>query len=355
MVTLFVDSLSEYSGRNTVCLSTGIKLQKEKRSVGFFKPLGIFPVRVDGVLTDDDMVFFKKELGLDDALDDLCPVVLTPELLDEILAGAEVDIYAEKIRKAFKKVSAKKEITIVVGIGYVWTGTTIGLSESDFLRETNGKMLLTDRFGWVNQTVDRLLATKQELGGSFIGVIFNRIDPKQTGYVERVVAPFLKSKKIDVFGIVPEDPKLGAVTVREIRDMLGGTLLCCDDKLGESVETFSVGAMTADAAYRYFIKIREKAVITGGDRSDIVMAALNTSTKCLVLTGNLYPNDVVLSRAQQAGVPVIVVSTDTLHTIEKLEVIMGRHSLREKKQVDYAVQIMEKYIDYSALFRELGL
>jgi BioD-like phosphotransacetylase family protein len=125
--------------------------------------------------------------------------------------------------------------------------------------------------------------------------------------------------------------------------------------LGETVERFSVGAMTADAAYRHFMKIRDKAVITGGDRADIILAALNTSTKCLVLTGNLYPNDVVLSRAQQAGVPVMVVSSDTLETIEKLEAMMGRHNNREKRQVEHAIQVMEKHVDYGALFKKLGL
>ena len=60
MISLFVDSLAEYSGRNTVCLGAGVKLQAANKSVGFFKPLGIFPTHVDGVLTDEDMVFFKE-------------------------------------------------------------------------------------------------------------------------------------------------------------------------------------------------------------------------------------------------------------------------------------------------------
>ena len=158
-----------------------------------------------------------------------------------------------------------------------------------------------------------------------------------------------------MFGAVPEDPKLGAVTVREILELIGGKLLCCEDKLDETVERFLVGAMTAEAALRHFIRVREKAVITGGDRSDIVLAALDTSTKCLVLTGNLYPNEIVLSRAQEAGVPVIVVPGDTLETIGRFEEIMGRHSIREKKQVEYAIKIMDRYVDYDALFKKIGL
>jgi BioD-like phosphotransacetylase family protein len=74
-----------------------------------------------------------------------------------------------------------------------------------------------------------------------------------------------------------------------------------------------------------------------------------------VLTGNLYPNDVVLARAQAAGVPVIVVPGDTLEAVEKFEAMMGRLSIRETRKVDYAVQLMEQHIDYHAIFRKLGL
>lgn len=355
MIPLFVDSFSEFSGRNTICLSLGFRLKEANKKVGFFKPLGVFPTRVDGVLTDEDMVFFKRLFDLNDALDDLCPVVLTQELLREILEGRDVVPLAEKIRSAFRKISADKEILIVTGVGFLWSGLIVGLSEADFMREVDGRMLLTDRFGWVNRTADRLLAARQELGDRLVGVIFNRVARREEDFVGQVLSSFLKSKDIDVFGIVPEDPKLGAVTIHEILELTRGKLLCCEDKLDETVERFSVGAMNAEAALRRFIRIREKAVITGGDRSDIMLAALETSTKCLVLTGNMYPNDVVLSRAQQAGVPVIVVPGDTLETIERFEEIMGRHSIREKQQVEYAVRVLGQHINYDALLGKIGL
>jgi BioD-like phosphotransacetylase family protein len=355
MIPLFVDSLSEYSGRNTICLCAGMKLRDAGKSVGFFKPLGVFPTWVGGVLTDEDMVFFKETLGLDSALEDLCPLVLTQEVLNDILSGAGGEPYANKIRSAFKKVSEAKEVTIIVGIGYPRSGMLVGLPETTFLREIGGKMLLTDRFGWTNRTIDRLLATKDNLGDDLVGVIFNRVEQKKMDFVEHKVGPYLKSHGIEVFGVIPEDPRLGAVTVEGIVRTLNGKLLCCEDKLGEIVERFSIGAMNAEAALRHFIKTKDKAVITGGDRADIMLAALDTSTKCLVLTGNLYPNDVILSRAQQAGVPVIVVPNDTLETVAKFEDMMGRLSIREKTKLDYAVKVMDTYIDYRALFAKLGI
>ena len=56
----------------------------------------------------------------------------------------------------------------------------------------------------------------------------------------------------------------------------------------------------------YFRRKPNKAVITGGDRADIQLAALETSTRCLILTGNLYPSPAVLNRAEELCVPVLL-------------------------------------------------
>ncbi|MBI4830654.1 MAG: phosphotransacetylase family protein [Candidatus Lindowbacteria bacterium] len=301
------------------------------------------------------MAFYKESLGLGDALDDLCPVVFTQEFLGEILAGKGIGSYADKTRQAFQRVSANREITIIVGIGYLHSGALIGLSEIEFIKETGGKLLLTDSLQFVNRTVDYLLEAKQGLGEGFAGVLFNRVDPKKKSLIETAVVPYLTARGVEVFGVIPEDPKLAAVTVREILNALSGKLLCCEDNLDEIVERFAIGAMNVDAALRHFVRMRDKAVITGGDRADIMLAALDTSTKCLVLTGNLYPNEVILSRAQQAGVPVIVVPSDTLETVERFEAMMGRLSIRDKNKVEYAVKTMDKHVSYEALFRKIGL
>ena len=89
--------------------------------------------------------------------------------------------------------------------------------------------------------------------------------------------------------------------------------------MDELVEHFMIGAMNVESALSYFRKVSNKAVITGGDRSDIQLAALETPTKCLILTGELYPNASILGRAQEVGVPIVVVRADTANTLEVCE------------------------------------
>ncbi|MBM4082116.1 MAG: hypothetical protein FJ278_20590, partial [Planctomycetes bacterium] len=114
------------------------------------------------------------------------------------------------------------------------------------------------------------------------------------------------------------------------------------------------GAMNVDAALKHFHMVPNKAVITGGDRADIQLAALETSTKCLILTGDLYPNDIIIGRAEQAGVPIIVVRTDTAATLDICENLTGHISLHSGK-IQRVADVVERELDFPLLYKKAGL
>ena len=113
--------------------------------------------------------------------------------------------------------------------------------------------------------------------------------------------------------------------------------------------------MSVSSAIRYFRDMHDKAVITGGDRPDIQLAALQTSTSALVLTGNLYPSPLLLQRANQLGVPVLLVGDDTLATVSSIEKVMGRLRVRGDVKVLRAKELMEQHFDLERFQRLLGV
>ena len=74
-------------------------------------------------------------------------------------------------------------------------------------------------------------------------------------------------------------------------------------------------------------------MITGGDRPDIQLAALETSTKCLILTGNLHPSPIILNRAEELGVPMILVGQDTMTAMQTIEKFFGRSRFHQIKKL----------------------
>jgi len=126
---------------------------------------------------------------------------------------------------------------------------------------------------------------------------------------------------------------------------LEGTILSALQKQDELVESFMLGAMGHELALRFFRTKTDKAVITGGDRADIQLAALETDTRCLILTGNFSPSTIVVGRAEELGVPIVLVKYDTLTTVEKLNEILGHSGFHEFKKLDKIMQITRDFIN----------
>jgi BioD-like phosphotransacetylase family protein len=160
---------------------------------------------------------------------------------------------------------------------------------------------------------------------------------------------------MDVLCVASDDPILNAVPISDMVEALGGKVLCAQDKLDQLAENISIGAMTADVALRFFQRTPHKVVITGGDRADIQLTALQTSTRCLILTGDLYPNERILTRAEELGVPVILVSQDTFTTAETCDRLRWHMSLNSEHKIARAVEIVDRCMDWKRLQENLGM
>jgi BioD-like phosphotransacetylase family protein len=154
-------------------------------------------------------------------------------------------------------------------------------------------------------------------------------------------------------GVIPRRAELVAPTVADIYERIGGEILVHEDKLDGIVEEIMIGAMTLESALSFFRRAVNKAVITGGDRADIALAALETDTSVLILTGNLYPDVRVLARAEEKGVPVILVPYDTYTTVELVGELVGRIKPGDKRRVDIAYKLFRENVDWKRIVEAL--
>lgn len=355
MKSLFILSTKPYAGKNLIAVGIGLSLKEKGMKVGYFKPLGVFPTKVGDVLTDADVLFFKEAISLKDPLELFCPVVLDETLLEAVFKN-KVRGLDEKIIMAFKKISRNKDLILAMGIGSIHCGSFLGLSEEVIIHKLGSHAVLVDKPEPNDfESLDGCIRCKAQLGNKLIGVVFNKVKPNLFDYVNGKIVPFLKKKQIETLGVIPQDTILNAVTVGELKDALMGRLICCGDKEDELVEHFLIGAMNVESALKYFRRVPNKAVITGGDRSDIQLAALETSTRCLILTGDLYPDDIIISKAEEKGVPILVVPTDTLTTVDRFEALPGHLSLRNKSKAKRAKELIERRLDLSRIMERLGL
>jgi BioD-like phosphotransacetylase family protein len=115
------------------------------------------------------------------------------------------------------------------------------------------------------------------------------------------------------------------------------------------IERFCVGAMDVEHALRVFRGIPRKAVVTGGYRTDIQLAALETDTVCLVLTGGVSPNEIILARAREKGVAILTVPEDTMTAVERFEHLLGRIRIREPEKIRRGVNLVRGAVSTDVL------
>ncbi len=156
-----------------------------------------------------------------------------------------------------------------------------------------------------------------------------------------------------MFGIIPDTKSLEALSLQEIYEVIDAKLLTESYRPNALVEALMVGAMTADAALSRFRKQANKAVITGGDRSDIQLAALETSTACLILTGNLHPSPLVIKQAEDLGVAIFLVPTSTMETVEKIEGIFGKTRMGQQTKLTKFENLVHQNVDLEKLFNSI--
>ncbi|MHB1131949.1 MAG: phosphotransacetylase family protein [Chloroflexota bacterium] len=353
MAGLYFTSTQALSGKSAICIALCLQFKAQGLNVGYMKPLGTVPVEVGGRLTDDDAVFVSRTLQLDDSLDTISPILLTPDVYDGVLRGMPLSL-EDDVLQAYNRLSQGRDIVILEATGTISGGYALGLSAGRIAELVDARAVHVLSYR-PDLATDNIMMVKAMMGDRLAGAIVNNIPAEAMDRVKSTFAKFLNRNGMKLFGALPADRILSAVSVRELADVLGGEILCCREREGDLVESFQVGAMNVDSALRYMMRVPNKAVIVGGDRADIQLAALQTSTKALVLTGNLYPDSIILSRATEVGVPVIVAKMETMAVVKTVEPLMGRIRVSHPRQVARMLDLVDHGVDLQALRQAVGI
>lgn len=350
MAGIYIGSTSGYSGKNMIVMGLGLSLQKDGYSLGYMKPVGAVPAARGG---DEDARFVQDVLGLsaDPAL--VTPVVVTREFRDQAFSGQCGDLLGS-IKSAYGSLAADKELMLVAGSGSMYSGKYCGVDGITVVKTLGLGAVVIDRFS-KELNYDYLVVLREEMGQALLGVVLNDIPPANLEEVQTLIAPFLERHGVKVLGIIPRDPLMGAIKVGDLAQRLGGKVISAAGKSDRVVENFLIGTMQVENFMTHFRRNKNSAVIVGGDRADVQLVALEGGCPCLVLTGNLYPNDIILTRSEILEVPIVMVREDTYAVAKKMEAILARHKLRDVVKIRQGAQLVASHLDIAFLKQAMGL
>tara|TARA_B100000965_G_scaffold55728_1_gene42264 strand:+ start:651 stop:1760 length:1110 start_codon:yes stop_codon:yes gene_type:complete len=355
---LLIGSCEPFSGKSAIVLGIAKKIISCKKQVRLGKPLATcieltnLPSMAYEGLIDDDVKFISSNLGIDEN-----NLISSVGLLDNISAEKRI---ANKDLSPGRGFDQIKELinddfdglNILEAAGSLHEGLVYGLSLPQLAKALNSKVIVVNL--WEDsKSVDALLDAKNQLGKYFAGAVLNAVIPSEVENIKKTIIPSLNDLGIEVFGVMPKSPLLRSVTVGELIRRLDAKVICCPEKNQLLVETLSIGAMGVNSAMEFFRRRRNMAVVTGADRTDIQLAALEASTQCLILTGIGDPLTQIIHRAEELEVPILKVDKDTLSCVEVIEQAFGHVRLHESIKASYAIQLVQDNVNIKRILEKI--
>jgi BioD-like phosphotransacetylase family protein len=338
LVALYLVSSTEAAGKTTIAVGVGKRLLSDGKKVGFLKPI-MADKKPDG---DSDAAFMKQVLALSEPLESLYP-----------LRSGERSL-ADRIREFYIEVSQNKDVIIVEGSGLQSSDDNLNKASYEIAGALKAKVIIVAGYSNRSSTAGFINGYKG-FGANLLGIILNKVPKSQLRRVYDEVTSKFSETELRILGVLPEDRALFTLTIGELADHVQGEILNNSEKSVELVENLMVGAMAVDSGLDYFGRKNGKAVVVKGDRPDMQMAALETSIKCLVISGITAPIDYVRYKAEEKGVPLIVTKDDTSTVMQNIEDALGKARFNQEKKLVKLAEIIEQHLDIQAIYSGLGL
>ena len=339
MVALYVASSEAAAGKTAIGAGVGKHLLGDGRKVGFLKP--IIADKKPAAGSDGDAAFMKQVLGLPEPVDSLCPLISGEGFL------------ANKVKEVYAKVSQGKDVIIVEGMCGQSLDDSLSKTSYEIAGALKAKVIVVE--GYSNQSMAKSINSYKGFGENLLGIVLNKVPVSQLKRVSDEISPQFDEAGVTILGVIPEDRVLLTLTVGELANSIQGEIINNAEKSAELVGGFMVGAMCVDSGLEYFGRKANKAAVVRDDRPDMQMAALETSTRCLVISGNTGPIDYVRYKAEDEGVPIILTKNDTGTIVKSIEDALGKARFTQEKKLLKLAEIMEKHLDFQAIYRGLGI
>ena len=189
-------------------------------------------------------------------------------------------------------------------------------------------------------------------------VIANRCEPTQL----TAITEALRSLAPKTYA-VPDEPLLVAPTVADLQTAVDGALVSGDTALmSREVMGVVVAGMTADHVLE---RLGEAvAVVTPGDRSDVVLAVASAhaaegfpSLACIILNGGfeLHQSTGALVAGLRLRLPIIATTLGTFDTATTVGSARGRVTASSQRKVDTAIELIESHVDVADLLAQLAI
>jgi phosphate acetyltransferase len=356
---VYIATSDHNSGKSIITLGLMSILIGKTAKVGYFRP--IVEDFIDGELDnhiETVLSYFNLDIKFEDAYAITKSKLIKKKNKGKI--GEVLDLIIEK----YKKLEERFDFVLVEGTSFTGEGTSIELDLNVLIAKNLGIPTIIIGSG-VGKTLEELVDSLYLVYDSFkvkevevLSVIANKV---QFENIELVTQGLQKSLPANVLiNTIPLISSLNNPTMQEIVNQLDAKVLFGNAYLNNEIGHFSVGAMQL---HNYLVHLHDNAlVITPGDRSDIILGALQANESAnyptisgIILTGNIVPEESILKLIEglSAIVPIIAVDGGTYHITNKIGAIRSEIYANNTHKIETSISTFEKFVAMDDLSERL--
>jgi hypothetical protein len=338
MDKLIIASMRPNAGKTGLIVGLGRVLG---RKIGYMKPLG------------DRLLYRKKQLWDQDASLVTTVFGLAENPMDMSLGFDHAKLrfmYNEESTKArlleaIAHIEPDRELLFIESGRDISTGISVYLDPISLAEQVGGRLVVVVG-GDENDILDDITFLKKRIdssGSELGGVIINKLaDPEN---FKDISLPLVEETGVTVLGLIPFTPELNHYSIGYLADHLFAKVVAGASGLNNTVHTILVGAMSAQAALRSpAIKMEHSLMITGGDRTDMILAALENNAVGLILTNNILPPSNIIAKASERQIPLLLVNADTYQAAKQIDDLQPLLTRGDTAKIERWEQLVREHV-----------
>lgn len=338
MVKLIIASWRAHAGKTSIIAGLAKVLD---RPIGYLKPFGDRSLYRKKRLWDQDAALMTHLFGLTDAPEEMS-LGFDHSKLQYMY---DDDSRREKLHEVVRHIGSGKEVLFIEGGEAITYGASVGLDAITLARQVGGHLVIVlsgdtdavlDEMAFVNAYV-------KLTGVDFRGVVINKIRDLQD--FNATARETIKGMGVEVLGALPYQPELTFFALDDLAERLFAKVIAGASGVNRVVKHILVGAMSVDAMLRHpGFQAESKLIITSGDRSDMILAALESNTAGIILTNNMLPPPNITAMASERNIPLLLVLPDTYQIARQIDELEPLLTPTSTEKLSLLAQLIKTHV-----------
>jgi phosphate acetyltransferase len=359
--SLYLATTEPHCGKSLVSLGITDMMLRKTRRVGVFRPV----IRAQSAEEKDkniDLLLSTFHLNL--AYEDT--FAFRRQEVADLIGHGRYDDVLDGIIEKYKALESRSDFILCIGSDLEEERAALDFDfNADVAKNLGCSVLILSSAAHcdvaaVVSAARETLDAFAERGTHVVGMVVNRADMDKLSDLRLALKRELPREDV-VLSVIPGHPGLSSPTIREIADHLDAELLYGAEKLDKLAYRYLVIAMHLDNYLPYLSE--NAALITPGDRSDVIVSALQAHLSryyprisAIVLTGGLKPAPPVakLLEGLPEMVPILSVASDTYDTATRVGTVRSYITADNQAKIALSLELFEEFVDGEALQAQLA-